>query len=83
MYYCIKNEMGVMPFDESTASFMVESDNYDVIKQHGRNTGLDSVAEFIVDDQGVVIKAIPELLESFLIKFEESTGIRPTQLLFS
>jgi len=82
MTYCIKRET-LIPWDKSTAHFTVQGDIYDVVESH-KNTGLESVAEYIID-QGILVKQPINEHDNQLIQFidayEATTNTKIQELL--
>ena len=80
MYYIIERVTD-LPFDKSTKSIQLEGSTYDIVSVP-RNTALDSVSEFIIDENNVVVKSDPRLELSFRLAIEDAMGIQLQELLF-
>ncbi len=79
MYYIIKRDQCI-PFDASTYNIVIGNDIYDIVKGI-KNTGLDSISDFIVDDQNVLIKSDPRLEKQMKPKIEGTLDIKLKELL--
>ena len=73
----------MIPWDKSTNHIEVGGNIYDIVESH-KNTGLDSVAEYIMDNSVVVKQPINESaqFQTFVQEVENKTGVRVQELLF-
>ena len=79
MYYVIERVTDI-PFDNSFKSFKIGSLVFDVVKAQ-KNTGLDSVSSFIVDDNNVLYKSDISIESKFKEIFKRDFGIELNELL--
>ena len=80
--YIIKRET-LLPWDNSQASFTHRGDVYDVVESN-KNTGLESVSDYILEQNTIVKCPINESKDSqaeLFITFENTTGRRVHELL--
>ena len=81
MYYIIKREIDQgIPFDASTYNIVLGNDIYDIVKGI-KNSGLDSISDFIIDDQNVLIKSDPRLERQMKPKIEGTLDIKLKEIL--
>ena len=59
MFYIIEREFEI-PFDKSIDAVVIRNVTYDIVKS-SKNTGLESISDFIIDDNNVLIKSKPGL----------------------
>jgi len=59
MYYIIEREFDI-PFDQSINAVVIRNITYDIVKSN-KSTGLESISDFIIDDNNVLIKSKPGL----------------------
>ncbi|MCD6435922.1 MAG: hypothetical protein J7L15_05990 [Clostridiales bacterium] len=78
MYYIIKRETSI-PFDTSHVQIVLGDFIYDVVKGP-KNTGLDSISDFIVDGD-VLVKSDPRLEKQMKPKIESALDIKLQELL--
>jgi len=55
MKYIIKRETQI-PWDNTIKTFKLNGEIYDLVES-SRNTGLDSVAEIVLDENNVIVKS--------------------------
>ena len=79
MFYVIKRETD-LPFEQSIGEITLQDDVFDVIK-FNKNSGLEIISDFIVDDNKVIIKSNPRHENSFKKEFEKLTNIKLQELL--
>ena len=81
MYYCIKREIiNDIPFDQTWMSFRIKGDVYDIVKAP-KDTGLDKISDFIVDENLVAVKTDPRLDKIFKEEFQKTTDLTLNELL--
>jgi len=79
MFYVIKREFDT-PFDNSQAAFTIKNEVYDVVKSQ-KNTGLDSVSDFIIDDNNTLVKSDPRLETTVREELERVLNLKLHELL--
>ncbi len=78
MYYIIKRETSI-PFDSSYISIVLGDDIYDIVKS-SKNSGLDSISDFIIDND-VIVKSNPRLEKQMKPKIESTLDIKLKEIL--
>ncbi len=63
-----------LPFDNSFASVTIQSKIYDLVKSQ-KDTGLDKVSDFIIDDNQVLVKSDPRLATEFKQEVQKTQEI--------
>ena len=79
MTYFIKRELDE-PWDNTKGTLLFEGDALDMVVSN-RNTGLDSVAEFVIDDNNVIVKSDPRTHEKFKRIYEAQFSVQLNELL--
>jgi len=81
MYYVIERVLTEdIPFDKTWMTFTMNNKIYDIVKAR-KDTGLDRISDFIVDDNKVVTKADPRKVTEFKFYFTKATGMDLNELL--
>ncbi len=82
MIYAIErwSEQGEMAFDNAFSNIAIQGKIYDLVKAP-KDSGLERISEFILDDNNVFIKSNPRTLTEASQGFESATGIKPQELL--
>ena len=79
MFYIIKREFDT-PFDNSQAAFTIRNEVYDIVKSF-KNSGLDSISDFIIDDNNTLVKSDPRLETPMREEIERTLNIKLETLL--
>ncbi len=81
MYYIIKRELDSgIPFDASLYNIVLGNDIYDIVQTH-KNSGLESISDFIIDND-VLVKSDPRVEFKMKPKIESTLGIKLQEVLF-
>jgi len=78
MYYIIKRETSI-PFDSSYINIVLGNDIYDIVKGL-KNTGLESISDFIIDND-VLVKSNPAIERQMKPKIESALDIKLREIL--
>ncbi len=79
MYYIIKRETSI-PFDASYVQIVEGNDIFDIVKGF-KNSGLDSISDYIIDDDNVLVKSNPVNERKMKEKIEGTLDIKLKELL--
>ena len=78
MYYIIKRELE--PLDGSINEVTIKANPYDIVKSP-KNTGLDTISDYVVDDNLVLIRYPQGEGESIAEALRSQTGLDVSLLL--
>ena len=80
MIYIIERQQGEQPFGVSYLSITIGNLLFDVVKDN-KNTQLEIVSTFVIDDNNVLIKSDPRIESQMKPKIESTLDIKLQELL--